>query len=154
MYSPLSEIIIKFNDNVSLFQVEKEQIVLSSPQHKLTFKSVEPGLRKALFAKANNGASSETMSNWLQQDRGKFIVLKFYQYLQKFTSFGWLCHVVATKECHLATAKPMTKDARFSSAIAIVDRQYILSKFAYIHQVKRQTILESPLSKMTLHLSN
>ena len=94
------------------------------------------------------------MSNWLQQDRGEFIVLKFYQYLQKFTSFGWLCHVVATEECHLATAKPMTKDARFLPDIAIGDRQYILSKFAYIHQVKGQTILESPLSKMILYLSN
>ena len=58
MYSPLSEIIIKFNDNVSLFQ-EEERIILKSPQHKLTFKSVEPGLKKALFALANDGATVE-----------------------------------------------------------------------------------------------
>jgi oxazoline/thiazoline dehydrogenase len=151
---PLSGIILTFNNDVSLLQNEDEQIVLESPHHKLTFKAVEPGLKKTLFALANNGATLETMNNWLQQDRGEFIVLKFYQYLQRFTHFGWLCHSVATEECRIATAKPMTKDCQFLSTMAVVDRQYILSKFAYIHQVKGQMMLESPLSKMAVHLLN
>jgi oxazoline/thiazoline dehydrogenase len=162
MYSPLSGIAIAFDRSVSILQDKAEQIMLADPQHKLTFKSVEPGLKKALFALANNGETLEKMSDWIQQDRGEFVVLKFYQYLQKFASFGWLCHVVATIEGRIAIARPMTTDARFMPTLVsadspretLRDRQYVLSRFAYIHQVKGQTILESPLSKMTVQLSN
>jgi oxazoline/thiazoline dehydrogenase len=152
MYSPLSGIIVTFSDRVSLLEDGEDRIILASPRHQLTFKSVEPGLKKALFALANNGATVDEMSNWLQQDRGEFGVFKFYQYLQKFTSFGWLCHAVATLSGRIAIAQTMTTDARFLPILAVVDRHYILSRFAYIHQVKGQIILESPLSKMTIQL--
>jgi oxazoline/thiazoline dehydrogenase len=162
MYSPLSGMTIAFDRSVSILQDESEQILLTDLQHQLTFKSVEPGLKKALFALANNGETLEKMSDWIQQDRGEFVVLKFYRYLQKFASFGWLCHVVNAIEGCIAIARPMTTDARFMHTIVSVDspretlreRQYVLSRFAYIHQVNRQTILESPLSKMIVHLSN
>lgn len=154
MHYPLSGIILTFNSDVSVLQNEDEQIVLASPHHKLTFKAVQPGLKKALFALADNGATLEKMNNWLQQDRGEFIVLKFYHYLQKFTHFGWLCHFVATEKCCIATAKPMTRDCQFTPRMAVLDRQYILSNFAYIHQVKGHILLESPLSKMAVHLLN
>jgi len=154
MHYSLSGIILTFNDDVSLTQNEDEQIVLASPHHKLTFKAVQPGLKKALFALANKGATLEEMNNWVQQDRGRFIVLKFYQYLQKFTHLGWLLHSVATEECLLATAKPMTTDCQFLPKTAVVHNQYVLSRFAYVHQVKGQMILESPLSKMAVHLLN
>jgi oxazoline/thiazoline dehydrogenase len=154
MYSPLSGIMLTFDRSVSIFQDEAEQIMLTAPQHKLTFKSVEPGLKKVLFALANDGETLEKMSGWIQQDRGEFVVFKFDRYLQKFASFGWLCHAVPTIEGHIALAKPMTTDARFLPTLVVADRQYILSRFAYIHQVKGQTILKSPLSKMTVHLSN
>ncbi|WP_445243687.1 MULTISPECIES: SagB/ThcOx family dehydrogenase [unclassified Microcoleus] len=38
--------------------------------------------------------------------------------------------------------------------MAVLDRQYILSNFAYIHQLKGHILLESPLSKMAVHLLN
>lgn len=154
MNSPLSGTIFTFDDDVNLIQDEEEQIILASPQHKLTFKSIGPGLKKALLAIANDGATLDEMSSWLQQDQSEFILLKFYQYLQKFTSFGWLCHTIATTRCRIAIAKPMTADARFLPTATVVDRQYTLSKFAYIHQVKGQMILESPLSKVAVQLLN
>ena len=153
MYSPLSGIILTFDRNVSI-DSKAEQTSVASPQHKLIFKVPEPGLKRALFALARNGATVEDMSEWIQHDRGAFVVIKFYQYLQKFTSFGWLCHTVVSKGCRIATANPMTIDARFLPTVAAIDRHYILSKFAYIHQVKGQMMLESPLSKMSVHLSN
>ncbi len=154
MHHPSSNIILTFNNDVSVTQNEDEQIVLASPHHKLTFKAVEPGFKKALFAFANNGATLETINNWIQQDQGEFLVLKFYQYLQKFTHFGWLCHSVATEECLIATAKPQATVCQFSLITAVLNQQYALSRFAYIHQVKGQMILESPLSKMVIHLLN
>jgi oxazoline/thiazoline dehydrogenase len=153
MPSSLPGIILTFDRHVSV-DSGKEQSIVASPQHRLIFKVIEPGLKRALFALARNGATIENMSEWIQEDRGEFGVLKFYRYLQKFTSFGWLCHTVATKGCRIATAIPMTIDARFLPIVAALDRHYILSKFAYIHQVKGQMMLESPLSKMTVHLSN
>jgi oxazoline/thiazoline dehydrogenase len=154
MHYSLSGIIFTFNDDVSLTHNEDEQILLASLYHKLTFKSVQPGLKKALLALANNGATLEEMNNWVQQDMGQFIVLKFYQYLQRFTRLGWLFYSVATEECLLATAKPMTTDCQFLPTVAVVNNHYLLSKFAYLHQVNGQMILESPLSKMAVHLLN
>lgn len=161
MNSQLSGIILTFDRDVSL-DSQKEQTIVASPQHKLIFKVPEPGLKRALFALARNGATVENMSEWIQEDRGEFVVIKFYQYIQKFTSFGWLCHTVVSKGCRIATARPMTIDARLLPTVAEIDspretlreRHYILSRFAYIHQVKGQMMLESPLTKMTVHLSN
>lgn len=149
----LSKFILTFNHEVSLAQNENEQLVLTSFKHKLTFKAVKPGLKTALFALANHGATLESINNWLQQDQEELIVLKFYQYLQKFTHFGWLCHSVVAEGCLIATAT-QTIGGQFSLITAVVDQQYILSRFAYIHQVKGQMILESPLSKMVIILSN
>ena len=126
MHYLLSGIILTFNDDVSLTQNEDEQIVLASLHHKLTIKAVQPGLNKALLALANNGATLEDMNNWVQQDMGELIVLKFYQYLQKFTRLGWLFHSVATEECLLATAKPMTTDCQLLSTAAMVHNQYVV----------------------------
>jgi ThcOx helix turn helix domain len=139
MLSSLTGIILAFDCHVSV-DSGKEQSIVASPQHKLIFQAI-PGLRRALFALARDGATVQNMSEWIQEDRGEFGVFKFYQYLQKFTSFGWLCHTVMTKGCRIATAKPMTIDARFLPIVAVVDspretlreRHYILSKFAYIH---------------------
>jgi SagB-type dehydrogenase family enzyme len=153
MLSSLPGIILIFDRHVSV-DSGKEQSIVASPQHQLIFQAIEPGLKRALFALAHNGATVENMSEWIQEDRGEFGILKFYQYLHKFTSFGWLCHTVMTKGCRIATARPMTIDARFLPIVAVVDRHYILSRFAYLHQVKGQMMLESPLTKMTVHLSN
>jgi SagB-type dehydrogenase family enzyme len=151
MQDLLSKFILTFNNNVSFTQNENEQIVLSSLTHKLTFKAVKPGFKTALFALANHGATLESISNLLQQDQEEFSVFKFYQYLQKFASFGWLCHSVVAEGCLIATA---TIGGQFFLIIAVVNQQYILSRFAYIHQIKGQMILESPLSKMVTILDN
>jgi oxazoline/thiazoline dehydrogenase len=161
MSSPLSGIILTFDRHVSV-DMGRDRSIVSSPQHQLIFQAIQPGLKRALFALARDGATVENMSEWIQEDRGEFGVLKLDRYLQKFTSFGWLCHTVMTKGCRIATARPMTIDARFLPIVAVVDSpretlrecHYILSKFAYIHRVKGQMMLESPLSKMTVHLSN
>jgi oxazoline/thiazoline dehydrogenase len=154
MHDLSSKFILTFNNDVSLTQNENEQIILTSLNHKLIFKAVKPGLKNALFALANNGATLESINNWLQQDREEFIVLKFYQYLQKFTHFGWLCHSVVAEGGLMATAKPQATACQFSLITAVLNQQYALSRFAYIHQVKGQMILESPLSKMVILLSN
>jgi hypothetical protein len=39
---------------------------VASPQYKLIFRVPEPGLKRALFALARNGATLENMSEWIQ----------------------------------------------------------------------------------------
>jgi oxazoline/thiazoline dehydrogenase len=150
-----SKILLTFRSDISAIQnLAEEQIVLTSSTHKLTFKAIQPGLKKALLALTNHGATLENINDWLQQDRGEFLVLKFYQYLQKFTRLGWLCHSVIAKGCPIATAKPIATDCQFSTTVAIVDTQYVLSRFTCIHPVEGQMLLESPLSQMAVYLSS
>ncbi|MBD2511514.1 SagB family peptide dehydrogenase [Nostoc muscorum FACHB-395] len=135
-------------------QPEVEALVLESSDYRLTFNSKKCGLKMAFHCLANEGASIEKLNSWVQGDEGIFAVLKFYSYLQRFSYLGWLCHSVYAEELLIATAVPIAINNQFADTIISAKSRYILSRFAYIHQVEGQMILESPLSKMQVHLFN
>lgn len=89
------QFLLSFKPDVSLSEPkETEQLVLQSSNRSMTFKQMQPGLKTALKSLANGGATLAELSQMVQQDDGSFPALRFYSYLQKFSSFGWLCHSV------------------------------------------------------------
>jgi hypothetical protein len=79
----------------------------------------------------------------VQQADGIYGMLKFHSYLQKFISLGWICHLILP----FATAVPQCEYEFSAPVIDWQEQFFILSGFAYLHQVEGQMILESPLSK-------
>jgi SagB-type dehydrogenase family enzyme len=142
------QFLLSFKPDVSLSEPEATgQLVLQSSNRSIAFKQVQSGLKTALTTLADGGATLAELSQMVQQDDGNFLALRFYAYLQKFSNFGWLCHSVLAEGKAIAIAVPMTSDDRFDYAEAIVESKYVLSRFAYSHQVEGQLVLESPLSR-------
>lgn len=142
------QFLLSFKKDVSLIEPEEtEQLVLQSSNRSLTFKQAQSGLKTALKTLADGGATLAELSQMVEQDEGNFLALRFYAYLQKFSNCGWLCHSVLVEGNAIATAIPLTSDEQFPCTEVAVESKYMLSRFAYSHQVEGQLLLESPLSR-------
>ncbi|MBV8883269.1 MAG: SagB family peptide dehydrogenase [Chroococcidiopsidaceae cyanobacterium CP_BM_RX_35] len=149
------QFLLSFKKDISLFEPEAtERLVLQSPKHSMTFKQAQSGLKTALKTLADGGATLIELSQMVQQDDGDFLALRFYAYLQKFSNFGWLCHSVLAAGEAIAIAIPITSDYQFPYTEVAVESKYVLSRFAYCHQVEGQLVLESPLSQTQVLLLN
>ncbi len=123
---------------------QNKGIILQSNTRKLTFPQPASGLRVALKTLYNTGGTAIELKQLVQQADGIYGMLKFHSYLQKFISLGWICHSILP----FATAVPQAFDYQFSVPVVDWQKQFFtLSRFAYLHQVEGQIVLESPLSK-------
>ncbi len=149
------QFLLSFKKDVALIELEEtEQLILQSSNRSLTFKQAQSGLKMAFKTLASDGATLAELSQMVQQDDGNFLALRFYTYLQKFSNFGWLCHSVLAEGKAIAIAVPITSDYQFPYKEVAVESKYILSRFAYYHQVEEQLVLESPLSQAQVLLLN
>lgn len=148
------EFFLSFRKDVCLIEpIESEQLILQSGERKLTFRNPQPGLKIALKTLENRGAIPSQLKNTIHEIDGFAARQKFDYYLKKFASLGWLCYSILADETKIATAIPLTPDFQFTQQKVPADTKYVLSGFAYSHQVAGQTLLESPLSfaQITLH---
>lgn len=140
----LNAFILSLNPKVS-YLPENDKIVLQFRDRKLTFKQPTIGLRLALNSlKVGKGVTKKELINLVQQEDGICGLFTFNSYLQKLISLGWIYHSIDS----LTTAIPLAEDYEF--LMPTIDWQktsFTLSRFAYLHQVNGQMILESPLSK-------
>ncbi len=149
------EFILSFKKGVSLLEeLEGEQIILQSLDRKLTFKQVTPGLQAVLKTLSTNGATVKQLSNLVQRLNSNYELPKFYYHLQKFFDLGWICYSVCSNQLPVATAVPLTPDYQFFIRDIEVQQEYVLSRFAYFHQVEGQMSLESPLSQVQVLLTD
>lgn len=151
----MEQFILSFRKDISLIeQPEGEQVILQSPDCKLTFKQVTSGLRTALNLLFTKGATAQQLIDLVQESDRIVGKLKFYYHLQKFSELGWLCHSVFIDHIPLAIAIPIASDDQFPARDVETQCQYVMSRFAYSHQVEEQTVLESPLSQAKVILPN
>ena len=136
---------LSFRKDISLVKLpQNKEIILQSSTRKLTFSQPAPGLQTALKTLYDTGGTATELKQLVQQADGTYGMLKFHSYLQKFISLGWICHSVLP----FATAIPQVWEYEFSAPVVDWQEQFFtLSRFAYLHQVEGQMVLESPLSK-------
>ncbi|UBF28796.1 SagB family peptide dehydrogenase [Kovacikia minuta CCNUW1] len=147
------QFLLSFKADVSLIESEaKGHLVLRSPNHSLTFKQAQLGLKTALRTLADGGATLAELNQMIQQDDGELPLLRFYTHLQRFSNVGWLCHSVLDEGRAIAIAIPLTSDYQFPQIEIAVESKYRLSRFAYGHQAEGQLLLESPLSQTQVQL--
>ncbi|MBC6417310.1 MAG: hypothetical protein GDA44_00165 [Prochloron sp. SP5CPC1] len=145
--------LISFKPEISLQELSEEnQLVIQSPERKLTFKKIHPNLKNAISSLAEGNSTLSQLLDILQQGEEKYPILKFYTYLQKFSHQGWLCHSVVESKQPMAMAIPMGGNYQFSYPEVTPELPYSLSRFAYCHQVGGKMVLESPLSQTKILL--
>lgn len=140
---------LSFRKDISLIELSQQEIILQSSTRKLTFSQPASGLRVALKTLYDTGGTAVELKQLVQQADGIYGMLKFHSYLQKFISLGWICHSVLP----FATAI-LQCEYEFSAPVVNWQEHFTLSRFAYLHQVEEQMVLESPLSKAKVILSD
>lgn len=141
---------LSFRTEISLSELpESRGIILQGSTRKLTFHQPTSGLQAALRTLYDTGGTVTKLKKLVQQADGIYGRLKFHSYLQKFISLGWICYSILP----FATAVPLTSDYQFSVPVVHWQEQiFTLSRFAYLHQVAGQMVLESPLSQAKVTL--
>jgi SagB-type dehydrogenase family enzyme len=145
-----SEFVLSFRPDVVLISTtENQKLLLQSCDRQLTFKNATPALKTALETLKNGGATPSQLKNIFQEKEGFLPTqIKVNKYLKKFADLGWLCYSILAENNQIAIAIPLASDfiinpEKLSSNITA--NQYIISRFAYCHQVAGETVLESPL---------
>jgi oxazoline/thiazoline dehydrogenase len=147
------QLVLSFKDDVDFIEEPGTKVtVLLSSDYRITFKSTKSGLRNVLYSLKNENANLDKLYNLLEVDEGILAVTKLNSYLEKFSQLGWLCHSCFADKNLVATAIPVSRGIQFENAPISIQSRYILSRFAYLHRIKNQMILESPLSRMQIQL--
>ncbi|OLT60422.1 SagB family peptide dehydrogenase [Moorena bouillonii] len=160
-----SSLTVSLKPEITLTPVEGN-ILLQSSSRKLTFHQPEPGLKTALDALKQGTHTPGQLQTLILETDGTQVREKFDAYLNRLIELGWICHAIPPSSPELsplATAIPMVGDyyfdcpeidwdafaKRFQRNIA-----FTLSRFAYLHQVEGEMVLESPLTKGKIKFSD
>lgn len=135
-----------FNPKVTYLELsEEKKIILEFRDRQLTFSNPTLGLKLVLNTlKCNREATKNKLNQIVLQADGLSGLLLFNSHFKKLINLGWICHAIDS----IAIAIPIAEDYQFLVPnINWQEQSFLLSRFAYLHQVKGQMILSSPLSK-------
>lgn len=136
-------ILLSFKPEITWRELpDNEGIVLQSSDRKLTFNRPTAGLRLALATLHSGSVTKQELNRLVQEADNICGLLSFNSHLSKLINLGWICHGI-----NLATAVPLAKNYQFTVVAIEPNRSFVLSRFAYLHQIEKQMVLESPLSK-------
>ncbi|TVQ43041.1 MAG: SagB/ThcOx family dehydrogenase [Gloeocapsa sp. DLM2.Bin57] len=138
MYSFLT---LAFLPNLTII-AKHNQLILQSPNRSLTLQLPQPGWRVALEQLKNDGITVSELRELILATEDPSELVKFNLELQKLLNQGWLTQAVLP----LAKAISMTDSYQFQDQIIPTQALFTLSRFAYLHQVAGEMLLESPLS--------
>ncbi|NES81274.1 MAG: SagB/ThcOx family dehydrogenase [Moorea sp. SIO2B7] len=131
---------------------QEDNLIVASPGRKLTFHEPKSGLKTALNYLKQGDKTFSQLQDFVTETDGEEKGELFAAYLERLTELGWIKHSVLP----LATTIPMTGNYNFY--YPEIDNWpeicFTLSRFAYLHQVNGEMLLESPLSHSKIILSD
>ncbi|MCU0545433.1 MAG: SagB family peptide dehydrogenase [Oscillatoriaceae cyanobacterium Prado104] len=145
--------VLNFKQEIRLEETEFVN-VLHTPIARLDISQFSPGMQAVIRILVAEGATEDELSDLVLETDGFNGLNNFNYYLHKFQEFGILSQTFCADGLPIATVVPLVPDCQFQFREAVPDRPYILSRFAYCRSDKNRTVLESPLSKVQVVLSD
>jgi SagB-type dehydrogenase family enzyme len=147
--------LISFKEDISLTEISDSSPFpqLQTPHTSISLKKTSKGMLAILQMLSSGGGTEEQLTELVLQHDGEKGLPLFFYYLQLFIQEGFICHTVLWNAEKLASIIPFSAAHQFEPGKLETNQQYILSRFAYLHQEGEQMVLESPLahSKVVLH---
>jgi len=149
----LSPFIISLKQTISISEDSRDRLIFHSPlvtlnlpQIQLKIEQVSPGLRTAINLLATDGGTEAELTDLVAQLDGFSTLPRFYYYLEQFINLGMICYTLRSEACTLATLVPLVPHSQLLRQLAVKDKYYLISRFAYCHRINTEMVLESPLS--------
>lgn len=122
----------------------ENSITLRSFEHgELPVKNQLPGVIEALNKLATGEYTENQLGDIVFQQHGSPGLLAFYQLMQALAKASIVCHTLRLGERPIISLIPIARHYRYQKAIP--DQSYALSRFAYLHRVEEELVLDSPL---------
>lgn len=144
---------LSLRDGVSFTPQGVDQVVLQYGSWTSTFGRLSTGILRALQQLASAGEYEDRLTQTVVEADGYEALAKFYYYLHHLSRSRLLRRSVYVNGDRLATLVPISFYFDYASRSIVPGRQYVVSRFAYIHAEEGETILESPLAhaRIILH---
>jgi len=119
----------------------------------LILKNITPGIREALTALTDGGATVDSLSDTVLEADGGPALARLYYYLDQLGGFCALTHTAMDGETPIATIIATGRGYRFTPRPIEAARLYQLSRFALMRREQDKLLLESPLGhgQVVLH---
>ncbi|NJR22471.1 MAG: SagB/ThcOx family dehydrogenase [Richelia sp. CSU_2_1] len=145
--------ILNFKQEICLEETASTT-VLQTPIARLDISQLSPGMQAVIRLLATSGATEEELSDLVLETDGFNGLNKFNYYLQNFQESGLISQTICADGLPIATIVPLLSGCQFQFLEAVLDRSYILSRFAYCRSDRNQIVIESPLAQMQVVLSD
>ncbi len=142
--------LLSLREGISLHQNGDGKLVFESPSFRL---AVDEETCAPLIVLANEPAGEEALIDEVGRSRGFHGVATFHYHLRRLADRGIIVRSSHQDGRPLATVIPIGPEFRFTAAVVVAGRRYVVSRFAFVHNVRGQAVLESPLShaRVLLH---
>jgi SagB-type dehydrogenase family enzyme len=121
------------------------EFVIHGPVTRLVLRGLPASTREVLQRLAGPGDSLGELVAAVQRSQVPGALARFFYYVRYLAERGFLLFSVVADDRPLATLVPTALSFELASREVSKDA-WVLSRFAYLHRVGQQTVLESPLS--------
>jgi SagB-type dehydrogenase family enzyme len=129
------------------------ELIFSDPHSRLVLRGLGAALQDALRRLAS-GEADDRLAESVRTGDGARALARWYHSLQALARGGHLRISVCSDVERLATLVPIAASFAFTGGVPVLsERSHRLSRFAYLHRDRDETILESPLAfaRLVLH---
>jgi len=113
---------------------------------KFILEGFSPGLGQVIDVLCSIGATEDDLAGLVEELEGASALARLYYFLFTFAERRILSYGVSCGGRQLATLAPASASFKFTPGRVDPQLKYTLSRFAYLHRVRENLILESPLS--------
>jgi SagB-type dehydrogenase family enzyme len=129
-------------------------LIVQGPTARVSLRHVPAGLHEALRRLEPPGADQARLCELIQSKNGDGVLARWYYYLEKLTQRGLIQYVAHADGTRLATLVGVSSSFVSGPDPAVIDRSYVLSRFAYLRRAGTEVVLESPLTPARIMLSD
>ena len=144
-------LVLSLPEGVSVSSHGESDLAFDGPASRFALRRPLPATHCALQRLAHPGVSVGQLLSCVQESGAPGAAARFFYDLQCLAARGLLVISTNAGDRRLATLVPAASKFGLPRG-AVSDRPYILSRFAYLHRVGSDTIMESPLSAAFLIL--
>ena len=153
------EYVVRLIDGLTLVENGPEEVSLKSCTGEsyrppITLSGATPALIQALKKLSSDGESLKTLIGQILREDGTVGIAQFNRYIQRLTQLAALTRTVKCGDRAFATLRPLSPYQKFDEDRIDPEKDYTLSRFAWMRNRQGRLILECPLGHAEIELES
>jgi SagB-type dehydrogenase family enzyme len=146
-----SPLVLSFREGVELTSPTEGELEWKNGNMRVAFKRISPIVRTALQHIGGGVCEDQLVAMLMKADGGSELP-RLYYYLHRLAQRGILLRTAQLNGKPLGTLTPISASFVFNGRDVAPESRCVISRFAYMHKVGGEMVLESPLAHARLTL--